>query len=168
MSHEWAFCAGRRYMNIRNLKWKLLSPVPLFTTPWTIQSMEFSRTEYWSALPSQQRLNPGLPHCRQIYQLNHKGSPRIPEWVAYPFSSRSSRPRNWTGVSCVGKGDGNPLQYSCLENPMDKGTWQATVHGVARVGHDWVTFTTAPELQEDSLPTELSGKPWKVRIINFM
>ena len=88
-------------MNIRNLKWKLLSPVPLFTTPWTIQSMEFSRTEYWSALPSQQRLNPGLPHCRQIYQLNHKGSPRIPEWVAYPFSSRSSRPRNWTGVSCI-------------------------------------------------------------------
>ena len=35
--------------------------------------------------------NPGLPHCRQIlYQLRHKGSPRIPEWVAYPFSSGSS------------------------------------------------------------------------------
>ena len=31
---------------------------------------------------------PGLPHCRQIlYQLSHKGSPRILEWVAYPFSS---------------------------------------------------------------------------------
>ena len=27
---------------------------------------------------------------------------------------------------------GNPLQYSCLENPMDRGAWQATVHGVAR------------------------------------
>ena len=38
-----------------------------------------------------QGLNPGLPHCRQIlYQLSHKGSPRILEWVAYPFSSRSS------------------------------------------------------------------------------
>ena len=34
-----------------------------------------------------------------------------------------------------GKGNGNPLQYSCLENPMDRGAWQATVHGVARVGH---------------------------------
>ena len=33
----------------------------------------------------------------------------------------------------------NPLQYSCLENPMDRGTWQATVHGVARVGHDLAT-----------------------------
>ena len=46
--------------------------------------------------------NPGLPHCRWIlYQLSHKGSPRILEWVAYPFSSRSSQPRNWTGVSCT-------------------------------------------------------------------
>ena len=39
--------------------------------------------------------NPGLLHCRQIfYQLSHKGSPRILEWVAYPFSRGSSHPRN--------------------------------------------------------------------------
>ena len=31
-----------------------------------------------------------------------------------------------------GEGHGNPLQYSCLENPMDRGTWQARVHRVAR------------------------------------
>ena len=31
-----------------------------------------------------------------------------------------------------GEGNGNPLQYSCLENPMDRGTWWATVHGVAK------------------------------------
>ena len=38
--------------------------------------------------------NPGLPHCRWIlYQLSHKGSPRILAWVAYPFSSGSSQPR---------------------------------------------------------------------------
>ena len=29
-----------------------------------------------------------------------------------------------------GEGNGNPLQYSCLENPMDRGAWRATVHGV--------------------------------------
>ena len=41
--------------------------------------------------------NSSLPHCRQIvYQLSHKGRPRILEWVAYPFSSGSSRPRNPT------------------------------------------------------------------------
>ena len=31
-----------------------------------------------------------------------------------------------------GEGNGNPLQYSCLENPMDRGVWRATVHRVAK------------------------------------
>ena len=35
-----------------------------------------------------------------------------------------------------GEGNGNPLQYSCLENPMDGGAWEAAVHGSLRVGHD--------------------------------
>ena len=34
-----------------------------------------------------------------------------------------------------GEGNGNPLQYSCLENPIHRGDWQATVYGVTRVGH---------------------------------
>ena len=38
-----------------------------------------------------------------------------------------------------GEGNGNPLQYSHLGNPMDRGAWWATVHGFARVGHDLVT-----------------------------
>ena len=46
--------------------------------------------------------NPSLPHCSQIlYPLSHKESPRILEWIAYPFSSRSSRPKHQTGVSCI-------------------------------------------------------------------
>ena len=45
-----------------------------------------------------QGLNPGLLHCKQIfYQLDHQGTPRILEWLAYPFSSRSSGFR----VSCI-------------------------------------------------------------------
>ena len=49
-----------------------------------------------------QGLNPGLPHCRQIlHSLSHKGSPRILEWVAYPFSSGSSWPWNGTVVSRI-------------------------------------------------------------------
>ena len=51
---------------------------------------------------STQGLNPGLPQCRQILScLSHQGSPRILEWVAYPFSGRSSQPRNWTRVSYI-------------------------------------------------------------------
>ena len=38
-----------------------------------------------------------------------------------------------------GRRNGNPLQYSCLENPTDRGAWWATVHGVTRVGHDLAT-----------------------------
>ena len=38
-----------------------------------------------------------------------------------------------------GEGNGNPLQYSCLENPMDRGDLWTTVHGVARVRHDLTT-----------------------------
>ena len=38
-----------------------------------------------------------------------------------------------------GEGNGNPLQYPCLGNPMNRESWQATVHGVARVGGDLAT-----------------------------
>ena len=49
--------------------------------------------------------NPGLPHCGQIlHQLSQKGSPRTLEWIAYPFSRGSSRPRNRTRVSCIAGG----------------------------------------------------------------
>ena len=40
-----------------------------------------------------------------------------------------------------GEGNGNPLQYSCLENPMDRGAWWATVHGVAKSGTRLSNFT---------------------------
>ena len=48
-----------------------------------------------------QGLNPGVWHCRRIlYHLSHQGSPRILEWVPYPFPRGSSHTRHRTGVSC--------------------------------------------------------------------
>ena len=48
-----------------------------------------------------------------------------------------------------GEGNGKPLQYSCLENPMDRGAWWAIVHqGSQRVGHDWATSHTYSPLME--------------------
>ena len=58
-----------------------------------------------------------------------------------------------------GEGNGNPLQYSCLENPMDRGAWWATVHGVARVRHDLVTKPPPPQTVSQS---DLS--PWHLAI----
>ena len=53
-----------------------------------------------------------IPHCMQIlHQLSHQGSPRIREWVAYSFSSRSSLPRNQTGVSYIAGGPLYQLSY---------------------------------------------------------
>jgi len=50
-------------------------------------------------------LNPGLPHCRWfLYHLSHQGSPRVLEWVAYPFARGSSQLRNQTKVSCIADG----------------------------------------------------------------
>ena len=52
-----------------------------------------------------QGLSPGLLHCRWIlYCLNHQESPRILEWVAYPFSRGPAGPRNHTGVSWIAGG----------------------------------------------------------------
>ena len=57
-----------------------------------------------------------------------------------------------------GEGNGNPLQYSCLENPMDRGAWQATVPGVARVGHNLATKPPPP--RQD--PNENQILEWSV------
>ena len=91
---------------IRKWKWKLLSHAWLFTTPWTWnspgQNTGVGSLSLLQGIFPTQGLNPGLPHCRLIlYQLSHKGSPRILEWGAYPFSGRSYQPRNQTRVSCI-------------------------------------------------------------------
>ena len=72
--------------------------------PWNSpgQNTEVGSLSLLQGIFPTQGSNPGLLHCTQVlYQLSHQGSPRILEWVAYPFSSRSSQPKNRTGVSCI-------------------------------------------------------------------
>ena len=58
-----------------------------------------------------------------------------------------------------GEGNGTPLQYSCLENPMDGGAWQVTVRGSQRVRHDWGTSLSYP------YPYHFhSQDPWLIRV----
>ena len=63
--------------------------------------------------------NPGLPHCNRIlYQLSHKRNPTILEWIASPFSSRSSQPRNRIRVSWIaGRFFTNKLMVISYSNP---------------------------------------------------
>ena len=76
--------------------------------------MAFSRQEYWNGLP--------FPSPGDIPYLGiEPGSPTLQADALPSESGRSP-----------GEGNGNPLQYSCLENAMDGGAWWATVHGVAK------------------------------------
>ena len=61
-----------------------------------------------------------------------------------------------------GEGNGNTLQYSCLENLMDRGAWQDTVHGVARVGHTLMTKPMPPPYNP-SLAGSLNAEPQILR-----
>ena len=74
--------------------------------PWNSpgQNTGVGRLSLLQGIFPNQGSNPGLPHSMQIlYQLSYKGSPVL-KWIAYPFSSRSSWPRNQTRVSCIAGG----------------------------------------------------------------
>ena len=64
----------------------------------------------------------------------------------------------------IGKGNGNPLQYSCLENPMDGGAWKAAVHGVAegRTRLSDFTFTFPFHALEKEMATHSSVLAWRI------
>ena len=61
----------------------------------------------------------------------------LPRWLNGKESACNARDTGDAGLipgsgRFPGGGHGNPLQYSCLENPMDRGAWRVTVHGVAK------------------------------------
>ena len=139
---------------------KSLSRVRLLATPWTAAyqappSTGFSRQEYWSGVPLPS------PKMNPRYILKQRSSLEItrtliPEKAMAPHSStlawripRMEKPVGCSpwgryesdtteqlhfhfSLSCIGEGNGNPLQGSCLENPRDGGAWWAAVYGVAQ------------------------------------
>ena len=110
---------------------KLLSRVRLLATPWTAAhqappSMGFSRQEYWSGVP--ETLCP-----TKLKMLSDLGGSVVKNPPAKTGDTRDEGSIPGSG-RCPGVGNGNPLQYSCLENPMDRGAWRATVHEVAKLG----------------------------------
>ena len=65
---------------------------------------------------------------------------------------------------CIGEGNGTPLQYSCLENPMDRGAWWAAVHGVAKcqARPSDFTFTFYFHALEKNMATHSSVPAWRI------
>ena len=74
------------------------------------------------------------------------------EQLPFPFS-----------LSCIGEGHGNPLQWSCLENPRDGGAWWAAVYGVAQSRHDWSNLAAVAVTQ--GMPAV--SRSWKRQRTHF-
>ena len=130
-------------------------------TPWlrlhqAPLSMRFPRQEYWSGLPCLlhwledslplSHLGSSLsiiqPHTIITHKIINNNS-IIKEQDASTHYTSDIKSVGFPYQAFLilttqefGEGNGTPLQYSCLENPMDGGAWWAAVHGVTRVGHD--------------------------------
>ena len=105
--------------------------------------------------------------CGLIYFLKNLGlknenrDNRIPWWSR---GQDSMLLMQWARVSSLVEGNGTPLQYSCLENPMDGGAWQAAVHGVAkgRTQLNDFTFTFHFHALEKDMATHSSVLAWRI------
>ena len=134
---------------------QLLSHVWLFTTPGT------ARTR----LPC---LPPSPRACSNSCQLNQRCHPTIASSVirffscllqSFPASRSFPMSRLFTG-----EGNGTPLQYSCLENPMDGGAWWAAVRGVSKsqTRLSDFTFTFHCHALEKEMATHSSVLAWRI------
>ena len=112
-------------------------------------SMGFPRQEYWSGLPFP---SPGDLPDPGMEPMSLKSAALAGRFFITSTTSSSVSPSGFPGGSVVknlpanagrpgfnpwsgrspGEGNGNPFQYSCLGNPMDRGAWRATAHGVAQ------------------------------------
>ena len=90
--------------------------------------------------------NPGIPHSKLIlYHLSHQGSTRILEWVAYPFSRGTCRPRNQSGVSCIaGELPGKPFCnhiVEAIQQEKREGTDTCYISSVQLLSCIWLFVT---------------------------
>ena len=75
--------------------------------------------------------------------------------------------KDWA-FTLIGEGNGNQLQNSCLDNPLDRGSWKATVHGVARIGHDLATKPPPPPLTLNLFSVWAYGWFWPVETESYL
>ena len=108
----------------------MLSHVQLFVTPWTVAhqaplSMGFPRQEYWSGVPFPVLEDPAHLGIKPLSpaSLTLADTFFTTEPPGKPISKKYffKEEKKITAISLSGEGNGNPLQYSCLENPMDGG-----------------------------------------------
>ena len=106
-------------------------------------------------------------HCLPCSTPHQQSGADSPKWHQLVPGTRSQYLPCWISqgsTSDHGEGDGSPLQYSCLENPMDGGAWWAAVHGVAqsRTRLSDFTFTFYLHALEEEMATHSSVLAWRI------
>ena len=100
--------------------------------------------------------------CVIFILYNWDNSPYLYSELGVPiFKNRSNI---WSSLISFGEGNGTPLQYSCLESPMDRGAWEAAVHGVAKSQTRLSDFTFIfhfPALEKE-MATHSSVLVWRI------
>ena len=104
--------------SFRSTDWRVLTSIPSFTLQQSVLVLEKAMATHSSTLAWK------IPWTEAwwaaVYGVAHSWT-RLNEWVHFHFS-----------LSCIGEGNGNPLQCSCLENPRDGEAWWAAISGVAQ------------------------------------
>ena len=106
--------SGQSHLNSRVSK-KAVSSLGSVSSQWFAHYIGVIRGPFWIPLLTPSNVDLKQSNSQLFYQQ---------KWFIWAIPGLGRSP---------GEGNGNPLQYSCLENPMDRGAWQATVHGVAKV-----------------------------------
>ena len=105
-------------------------------------------------------------YCHPAYLTYMQNiSCKMPGWLKHKLGSRLSGETSITSdMQMTREGDGTPLQYSCLENPMDGEAWWAAVHGIAksRTRLSDFTFTFHFLALEKEMATHSSVLAWRI------
>ena len=130
-----------------------------------------SRNPYFWNFPQHSATQPGL-RTSSLYQAVAPHSSTLAwkmPWTEEPGGLQSMGSlrvqHDWaTSLSCIGEGNGNPLQCSCLENPRDGGAWWAAVYGVTQ---SWTRLKQLSSSSSSLYGRNLTTRPLAVTSVQF-
>ena len=137
IEENWKWCVGKALIcdEVQRLQQRLMI---WLHEKWESTYHYLRKRKDWKAIILQLKINNFL--SEKINQRWERIFVTLNDWQGFPGGSdgKASACNAWDPGSIPGsgrppgEGNGNPLQHSCLENPMDRGAWQATVHGVTK------------------------------------
>ena len=115
--------------------WKVMEETTMSITKWKDQSEKptYSEANYMTFYKRQTQRRQGHPTPVLLPGISHGWRSLVGYHLWGPTESDTTERLHFHfSLSCIGEGNGNPLQCSCLENPRDGGAWWAVIYGVAQ------------------------------------